>query len=112
MTKHKAANKDKEKGGQLVIRIPKSDRAAFIAVCEALDTTAAREIRRFMREFIAANAPPSDAANTPSAIESPAEPVAAAAVVEAPLALEAAPSPEIATVEADKPMKARKRVKS
>ena len=58
MSKHKSTTKDKEKGGQLVIRVDKSDRAAFIAACEGTDTTAAREIRRFMREFVAAKAPP------------------------------------------------------
>ena len=57
MSKHKSSAKDKEKGGQLVIRVDKSDRAAFIAACEGTDTTAAREIRRFMREFVAAKAP-------------------------------------------------------
>ncbi len=57
MSKHKANPKDKEKGGQLVIRVDKADRAAFIAQCKKLDTTAAREIRRFMREFIAPSAP-------------------------------------------------------
>ena len=57
MSKHKSPAKDKEKGGQLVIRVDKSDRAAFIAACEGTDTTAAREIRRFMREFVAAKAP-------------------------------------------------------
>ena len=56
VSKHKPTNKDK--GGQLVIRVDKADRAAFIAQCEALDTTAAREIRRFMREFLAAKATP------------------------------------------------------
>lgn len=114
MSKHKTANKEKENGGQLVIRIAKSDRAAFIAVCEALDTTAAREIRRFMREFIAANAPQADAANPPSEIASPAEPVAAEPVSEAPAAAETAPTSEAVptTEEADKPKKAPKRVKS
>lgn len=60
MSKRKAPEKDKT--SQLVIRIAKSDRAAFIALCEALDTTAAREIRRFMREFVAAKAPQADPA--------------------------------------------------
>lgn len=38
-----------------MIRIDKADRDAFVALCESLDTTAAREIRRFIREFTAAH---------------------------------------------------------
>jgi hypothetical protein len=44
------------KGSQLVIRIDKAERAAFVTLCEELDTSAAREIRRFMRGFVAAHA--------------------------------------------------------
>ncbi|MBE0453317.1 MAG: hypothetical protein IBX58_06505 [Roseovarius sp.] len=43
------------KDSQLVIRIPKADRDAFVDLCDALDTSAAREIRRFIREFTEAH---------------------------------------------------------
>ena len=42
-----------KKGSQLVIRVEKEERDAFVSLCEELDTSAAREIRRFMREFVA-----------------------------------------------------------
>ena len=38
---------------QLVIRIKKSERDRFVALCDELDTSAAREIRRFIRRFLA-----------------------------------------------------------
>ncbi|MGR3270549.1 hypothetical protein DU478_13970 [Thalassococcus profundi] len=50
--------KPKKKGlkdSQLIIRIAGSDRDRFVALCEDLDTSAAREIRRFIREFLAAH---------------------------------------------------------
>lgn len=60
MGKHKDGKKDK-KGSQLVIRVDKAERDAFVSLCDALDTSAAREIRRFMRHWVAANTPkPSD----------------------------------------------------
>ena len=43
--------KKDRKDSQLVIRINKTDRDAFLDLCDALDTSAAREIRRFIREF-------------------------------------------------------------
>jgi hypothetical protein len=45
------AKKDR-KDSQLIIRIKGTDRDNFVALCEALDTSAAREIRRFIREFV------------------------------------------------------------
>ncbi|MDF1660931.1 MAG: hypothetical protein P1V97_04135 [Planctomycetota bacterium] len=48
--KKKKANK---KDSQLVIRINGDERTAFVDLCEDLDTSAAREIRRFIRDFIA-----------------------------------------------------------
>ena len=47
-------SKDKEskKDAQLIIRIKKKEREAFIKACEAEDSTAAREIRRFIKEFL------------------------------------------------------------
>ena len=47
--KKKKSNKD----SQLVIRIKKSERDRFVALCDDLDTSAAREIRRFIRDFLA-----------------------------------------------------------
>lgn len=45
--------KAKQKNSQLLLRINDQERAAFINLCEELDTSAAREVRRFIREFIA-----------------------------------------------------------
>ena len=47
-----AKNKGKNKDGQLVIRINKKERDDFVVLCESLDTSAAREVRRFIRSFI------------------------------------------------------------
>lgn len=45
--------KDKKKrDSQLVIRIHKEERDAFVELCERLDTSASREIRAFMRTFV------------------------------------------------------------
>ena len=41
------------KDGQLIIRISKDERQAFVELCDELDTTAAREIRHFIRRFVA-----------------------------------------------------------
>jgi hypothetical protein len=51
--KIKKARKAKidRKDSQLIIRVKGTERDAFVDLCEALDTSAAREIRRFMREF-------------------------------------------------------------
>lgn len=48
--------KSKNKDAQLIIRISKDERKAFVDLCEELDTTAAREIRLFIRRFVAENA--------------------------------------------------------
>ena len=45
--------KAKKKNSQLVIRINDEERDQFVSLCEDLDTSAAREIRRFIREFLA-----------------------------------------------------------
>ena len=47
--KKKKTNHD----SQLVIRIKKSERDRFVALCDDMDTSAAREIRRFIRGFLA-----------------------------------------------------------
>lgn len=56
MSKHKSDGKDKKKGSQLVIRVDRAERDAFVSLCDRQDTSAAREIRRFMRERVAAAA--------------------------------------------------------
>lgn len=62
MSKHKSHGKDKKKGSQLVIRIDKAERDAFVTRCDQMDTSAAREIRRFMRDWLATHAPENSAA--------------------------------------------------
>jgi hypothetical protein len=47
--------KKKKKDSQLIIRINSSERDQFIELCEDLDTSAAREIRHFIRKFIEKN---------------------------------------------------------
>ncbi|MFP4274842.1 MAG: hypothetical protein ACLFRU_07425 [Paracoccaceae bacterium] len=44
--------KKKTKDGQLVIRISKDERDRFIELCDELDSSAAREIRLFIRDFL------------------------------------------------------------
>lgn len=48
-----ASKKKKKKDSQLVIRINGSQRAEFIELCDELDTSAAHEIRRFIKQFLA-----------------------------------------------------------
>ncbi len=55
MSKKKPNDKAKKKSSQLVIRVDKAERDAFVGLCGRLDTSAAREIRRFMREMVASN---------------------------------------------------------
>lgn len=44
--------KANKKDAQLLIRINGEERDEFIALCDQLDTSAAREIRRFIRTFV------------------------------------------------------------
>jgi hypothetical protein len=44
--------KKKRKDSQLVIRINGAERDRFIELCDDLDTSAAREIRGFIRKFV------------------------------------------------------------
>lgn len=55
MNEQKKSRKNKKKDGQLVIRINSEDRDRFVSLCDDLDTSAAREIRRFIKDFIADN---------------------------------------------------------
>jgi hypothetical protein len=80
--KQKKADRKKKggkKGSQFAIRLEKSERDAFVTLCERLDTSAAREIRRFMREFVAAHA-----AGAPMAEVRPEEPAPATEVAPPP----------------------------
>ncbi len=52
----KKAAKAGKKDSQLIIRINGEERDAFVSLCEELDTSAAREIRRFIRRFVAEHA--------------------------------------------------------
>ncbi len=47
--------KDNIKDSQLLIRISSAERDQFVQLCDELDTSAAREIRRFIRQFIRQN---------------------------------------------------------
>jgi len=42
----------KKKNSQLVLRLDKDERDAFVDLCKQLDTSAAREIRGFIRKFM------------------------------------------------------------
>lgn len=54
MTK-KNVKKLRKKNSQLLIRINNEERDDFVSLCEELDTSAAREIRKFIRQFIIEN---------------------------------------------------------
>lgn len=47
------SKKKTQKDSQLVLRLPKEDRDAFVELCKDQDTSAAREIRRFIRGYLA-----------------------------------------------------------
>lgn len=51
----KTKDKKNRKDSQLVLRLPRDERDAFVALCDDLDTSAAREIRRFIRDFMKEN---------------------------------------------------------
>ncbi len=53
------SKKDDKKSGkkdsQLILRLDKEERDAFIKLCKQLDTSAAREIRGVIRKFLKEN---------------------------------------------------------
>lgn len=49
--------KPNKKDSQLLIRISSTEREQFLRLCEKLDTSAAREIRSFIRGFIQKHEP-------------------------------------------------------
>ena len=48
----KGRSKGRKKDSQLIIRVNRTERDAFVSLCEELDTSAAREIRRFLRSYL------------------------------------------------------------
>lgn len=56
MTKKSDKKPGKKKDSQLILRLDKEERDAFVDLCKDMDTSAAREIRRFIRDFLAKNA--------------------------------------------------------
>jgi hypothetical protein len=55
MGAEKTSKKKLKKDSQLVIRINGAERDQFVELCDELDTSAAREIRGFIREFLRNN---------------------------------------------------------
>ena len=55
MSETKKNRKNKKKDSQLVIRINGEERDRFVSLCDELDTSAAREIRRFIKSFVASS---------------------------------------------------------
>lgn len=45
-------SKKSNKEAQFVLRLDRDMRDRFVEVCQELDTTAAREVRRFIKRFI------------------------------------------------------------
>ena len=52
MTELPKKTKANKKDAQLLIRISSAERDEFIRLCEELDTSAARELRKFIRSFV------------------------------------------------------------
>ena len=52
MSEKKVRKKKNPKDSQLVIRINRADRDQFVELCEDLESSAAREIRKFMKRFV------------------------------------------------------------
>lgn len=48
----KSEKKSNKKDSQLVLRLDKAQRDAFVSLCNDMDTSAAREIRAFIRHFL------------------------------------------------------------
>lgn len=52
MSKKSDKKSSSKKDSQLILRLDKGDRDAFVALCKEMDTSAAREIRHFIRRFL------------------------------------------------------------
>lgn len=48
----KGKDKRNRKDSQLVLRLPRRERDAFVELCDDIDTSASREIRQFIRRFL------------------------------------------------------------
>jgi len=51
-TEKKIKKVKKKKEAQLVIRLDKNTRDAFVDACQSIDTTASRELRAFINKFL------------------------------------------------------------
>lgn len=51
----KVRAKPGKKDSQLILRLNKADRDAFVKLCKQMDTSAAREVRGFIRKFLKKN---------------------------------------------------------
>lgn len=78
MPKKKGKDKDKSQEAKLVVRLDADLHNAFLERCQALDTTASREVRRLIRHFLASNGDP----YTLAGMEGAALPVVDAVVVQ------------------------------
>jgi hypothetical protein len=52
MSKKKNPKKKTLKDSQLIVRMIASDKNRFVSLCDSLDTSTAREVRRFIRDFL------------------------------------------------------------
>jgi len=52
VTKKSEKKSGKKKDSQLILRLDKEERDAFVELCKDMDTSAAREIRRFIRGYL------------------------------------------------------------
>lgn len=52
MADKKGRKKKRKKDAQFMIRINSEERDRFITLCEDLDTSAASEVRKFIRRFL------------------------------------------------------------
>lgn len=112
MSKHKSHGKEKKKSSQLVIRVEKTERDAFVSLCDRLDTSAAREIRRFMREQVAVHSgKDASAGGTDTSVisEAATDEPATAGVVPAEVPDQTADAPEEAAAEKAVQPKKKKR---
>ena len=57
MAENDKKDKASKKESQLIIRISGSERDEFVSLCDDLDTSAARELRKFIRGFIKKHKP-------------------------------------------------------
>lgn len=48
-------NQKNKKNAQLLIRLNSEERDRFVELCDDMDTSAAREIRRFIKSFLKVN---------------------------------------------------------